>query len=243
VSKSQRSCLGLLQQVRRRCLFVIVTCVSDYRRRLDWLIGFIAPYTFTHFGNTDSYSAIAILRTLQFTVPQALGVSVFPSRIPAMDFTAVSLSLHITHEVFFGPPKFSFFALILRLPSQFSSKLMSPQAVFSNLTLFFSTTFLYSVSQSVRVRLTLRLAVYRQAPWDSRHSNLIFQLNTCRYSPYVTFSVTRGGICRLQLLLILASAVILMSKSHGIHDPILLSQIRDSPNLEGQVPVFISPGN
>jgi hypothetical protein len=26
-------------------------------------------------------------------------------------------------------------------------------------------------------------------------------------------------------------------------DHILLSQIRDSPNLEGQVPVFISPGN
>jgi hypothetical protein len=27
------------------------------------------------------------------------------------------------------------------------------------------------------------------------------------------------------------------------HDHILLSQIRDSPNLEGQVPVFISPRN
>jgi hypothetical protein len=29
----------------------------------------------------------------------------------------------------------------------------------------------------------------------------------------------------------------------GTHDHILLSQIRDSPNLEGQVPVFISPRN
>jgi hypothetical protein len=48
-------------------------------------------------------------------------------------------------------------------------------------------------------------------------------------------------VCRLQLLLVLNSAVILGSKSHGIH--ILLSQIRDSPNLEGQVPVFISPRN
>jgi hypothetical protein len=28
---------------------------------------------------------------------------------------------------------------------------------------------------------------------------------------------------------------------HGTHVHILLSQIRDSPNLEGQVPVFISP--
>jgi hypothetical protein len=42
-------------------------------------------------------------------------------------------------------------------------------------------------------------------------------------------------------MLVLASAVILRSESHGTHDHILLSQIRDSPNLEGQVPVFISP--
>jgi hypothetical protein len=45
----------------------------------------------------------------------------------------------------------------------------------------------------------------------------------------------------LQLLLVLASAVILRSESRGTHNHILLSQIRDSPNLEDQVPVFISP--
>jgi hypothetical protein len=39
----------------------------------------------------------------------------------------------------------------------------------------------------------------------------------------------------------LASAVILGSESRGTRDHISLSQIRDSPNLEGQVPVFISP--
>jgi hypothetical protein len=54
-------------------------------------------------------------------------------------------------------------------------------------------------------------------------------------------SQTRGRVCRLQLLLALASAVILGSESRGTHDHILLSQIRDSPNLEGQVPVFIYP--
>jgi hypothetical protein len=53
----------------------------------------------------------------------------------------------------------------------------------------------------------------------------------------------RGWVCRLQLLLVLASTVILRSESHGTHDHILLSQIRDSPNLEGQVPVFISSRN
>jgi hypothetical protein len=40
----------------------------------------------------------------------------------------------------------------------------------------------------------------------------------------------------LQLLLGLANVVILRSESHGTHDQILLSQIRDSPNLECQVP-------
>jgi hypothetical protein len=44
-------------------------------------------------------------------------------------------------------------------------------------------------------------------------------------------------------LLGLASAVILRSESRGTHDHILLSKIRDSSNLEGQVPVFISPKN
>jgi hypothetical protein len=41
----------------------------------------------------------------------------------------------------------------------------------------------------------------------------------------------------------LASAVILRSESRGTHEHILLSQIRDSPNLEGQDAVFISPKN
>jgi hypothetical protein len=68
-----------------------------------------------------------------------------------------------------------------------------------------------------------------------------FQVNTCGHSPYVTSSLTRGWVCRLQLLLALASAIILRPEFGGTHNHILLSQIRDSHNLEGQVPVFISP--
>jgi hypothetical protein len=45
------------------------------------------------------------------------------------------------------------------------------------------------------------------------------------------------------LLLALVSRVILESDSHGNHDLVLRSEIRDSPNLEGQVTVFISPRN
>jgi hypothetical protein len=56
-------------------------------------------------------------------------------------------------------------------------------------------------------------------------------------------SLWRERVCRLQLLLVLASAVILGSESRGTRDHILLSQIRVSPNLEGQIPVFIYPRN
>jgi hypothetical protein len=45
------------------------------------------------------------------------------------------------------------------------------------------------------------------------------------------------------MLLALASAVILAPESRGTQDHILLSQIRDSSNLEDQVPVFIFPRN
>jgi hypothetical protein len=92
----------------------------------------------------------------------------------------------------------------------------------------------FTANQYVLATSTLRLMT----------SNVIFQLNTCGYSAYVTSSLTRGWVCRLQLLLVLASAAILRSEYRGTHeDHILFSQIRDSPNLEGQVPVFISPRN
>jgi hypothetical protein len=74
---------------------------------------------------------------------------------------------------------------------------------------------------------------WRQAAWDSQ--------------PVIVFSnwtlaVIVFWVCCLQLLLVLASAVTLGSESHRTRDHILLSQIQDSPDLEGQVPVFVSPG-
>jgi hypothetical protein len=51
----------------------------------------------------------------------------------------------------------------------------------------------------------------------------------------------RAGLS--QLPLVLASSVIQGSESRGTHDHILLSQSRDSTNLEGGFPVFISPSN
>jgi hypothetical protein len=42
---------------------------------------------------------------------------------------------------------------------------------------------------------------------------IIFLMNPCGHSPYVTSSLTRGWDCRLQLLMVLASAVIFGSES------------------------------
>jgi hypothetical protein len=71
--------------------------------------------------------------------------------------------------------------------------------------------------------------------------SIFFQLNTCGHSPYVTSSLRRGWVCHLQLLLVLASAVILRSESRRTHDHILLSQIRDSPTRRARSPYLYSP--
>jgi hypothetical protein len=55
---------------------------------------------------------------------------------------------------------------------------------------------------------TLTSLIRRQAPWYSQPA--FFQLNTCGHSHFATSSL-RGLVCRLQLLLALASAVILRS--------------------------------
>jgi hypothetical protein len=52
----------------------------------------------------------------------------------------------------------------------------------------------------------------------------------------------KGWACLLQLLLDLVSAVILRSESRGTHDHISLSQIRDSPNVDGKAPFLFLPG-
>jgi hypothetical protein len=63
-----------------------------------------------------------------------------------------------------------------------------------------------AAANRVRVRVTLRLAVYRQSvrlgdkPLET--TSIFFQLNTCGCSPNVTSRLTRGWVCRLQLLLV-----------------------------------------
>jgi hypothetical protein len=93
----------------------------------------------------------------------------------------------------------------------------------------------------VRVRVTLRLAIYRQLvrlcvkPFET-HGQNFFQLNTRCHSPYVTPSLTREWGCRLQLLLVLTRAFVLRFESRRTLNHILLSQIWDFPNLEPRSP-------
>jgi hypothetical protein len=68
---------------------------------------------------------------------------------------------------------------------------------------------------------------WNEAPmWGLRQHIYYCQLRVCRCG---AVCLTRGRVCRLQLLLTLASAVILGSESCGTRDHVLLSQIRDFP--------------
>jgi hypothetical protein len=101
---------------------------------------------------------------------------------------------------------------------------------------------------SAKVKGILRSAVSRPVCSSVRHPSgthdkIFITVRLLRVSWYGAPSMTRGRVCSLQLLMSLASTVILGYESRGAHDRILLSKIWDSPNLEGQVPVFISPRN
>jgi hypothetical protein len=93
----------------------------------------------------------------------------------------------------------------------------------------------FAGSQSQSGSVTLRLTVYCQSvrlgsePLETHDQNFFSQLNTCGHSPYITSSLTRGWVCHLQLLLVLASAFILVFESRGIRNQVLRSQIRYFP--------------
>jgi hypothetical protein len=81
---------------------------------------------------------------------------------------------------------------------------------------------------------------WRQAPWDSRPA-FFCQLNIWGISPYVTSSLTWRWVCCLQLLLVIASAVIPRSDSRGTHYRILL-RFRTPQTLKARSSYLYLPG-
>jgi hypothetical protein len=107
---------------------------------------------------------------------------------------------------------------------------------------------------SHRVRVTLWLVVYCQSvhlgaephsqsqllyDWWFTANQFVLESNPLRVttSNFFFFSWT------LAVIVLMSCTVILESRVPRTHDQILLSQFWDSPNLEGQVPIFISPRN
>jgi hypothetical protein len=88
------------------------------------------------------------------------------------------------------------------------------------------------LSLSLMLRPTVSWPVYLRIKHPSLAYDQIFiivrQLQVCWCG---ALSLTRGRVCRLHLLLVLVSTVILGFESRGILGHILLSQIRDFPLL------------
>jgi hypothetical protein len=96
--------------------------------------------------------------------------------------------------------------------------------------------------QIQRFRVTLRLAVYRPSV---RLGDKPLETHD-QYSCFPTEHLRLQSLCNIlsdeRLGLPFTTAAVPRQRSHS-HDHILLPQIGHSPNLEGQVPVFISPMN
>jgi hypothetical protein len=73
---------------------------------MDWVIGFIVPYTFAQLGDCRHYSAVPILHTFQFTVTRALVFSVFTSHMLATDLSQsqCNFKLHIKPSCHYSAP-------------------------------------------------------------------------------------------------------------------------------------------
>jgi hypothetical protein len=69
-----------------------------------------------------------------------------------------------------------------------------------------------------------------------------FQLSTCFHSPYVTSSQTWGWVCRLELLLVLISTIILGSKSRATPDIFYCLKFEALPTWITRSPYLYPPG-
>jgi hypothetical protein len=154
-------------------------------------------------GNT---STIAILHTLQFTVTHVLGFSVFTSRILATDLSQ-------SHCHFKSRMKSSMHSLIHFLPFRLPSPELDP--VIDNNFTQTSQSHIATDGQSVSLGVEPELGLMTR-------DLLLFDSygRVCCEAP----SLTRGRVCLMYMLLVLASAVLLGSES--LWDSQTLSDLR-----------------
>jgi hypothetical protein len=80
-----------------------------------------------------------------------------------------------------------------------------------------------------------QLVRFGDEPLESHNQNF-FQLNAYDPGPYVIASLTRGWICDLQLLQVLASAVILRSESRGTMTTFYCLRFETPPTWRAKFP-------
>jgi hypothetical protein len=66
-----------------------------------------------------------------------------------------------------------------------------------------------------------------------------FQLNTCGYSPYVTSSLTRGWVCRLQLLLVWPAQSVWGQSPAGLMTVFYSLRFETPPTWRARSPFYI----
>jgi hypothetical protein len=100
----------------------------------------------------------------------------------------------------------------------------------------------------VKVKVVLQLMVSRPVTLGVRHpagahDQIVITVRQLQICWWWAPSLVIGWVYSLQLLLDFTSAVFLGSESRWAYNHILPTEISDSHNLEGQVPIFTSPRN